>query len=263
MTARRNGRSISTTQGARRSQLCFVALFTVNLALGQTMLEESNADGVADRIVLVSREQCSLSQALRYGREFLKEGGAARVSRLRLITERYQVQPPKPQTLTFEAWRRSNTEIRSLWWCMAEVLTIGKNSALLFRGAEGKVHHTVLRGTSPYSLSVGNQQFKILHFDFVRSPLGHIANVRLFVLGRRGFNASQVAEVARWAERTLRFARITVLARHEPWFALDPGFPWFHPFSHRDVPPTSESGGAWEGVRCVVSFGSLSCDELR
>lgn len=213
------------------------------------IVEDETTPTLVFRKIAVPANMFNQQYAAQRAREFLAENANLRMIRLTIVPDE------KPATYSplgcdhcdpYRFWRMEWDAISPVTFPVAELLSIEGNAILRYRDRSGTVSVTVLKGSDPRQIRIGDFRGKIIHVGMhgrVESPLP-----QLYVVGIGTIPSKAGALYARELARRLGVYESWIELRADPWFINEIWTPFFPLFDAADLPPSEEAFKATDPV---------------
>jgi hypothetical protein len=237
-----------------------VALAMLGQPTGVIAVREIKTPRLLDRAVTVAPEGFSLARLEQTARAYLRENSADRyILRLTLAPDRLilaRTLGKGPPDANFPSLLEAIKRVGLPAGPVAQVLSIGAASVLVYRDASGFAEKYLTGTRAPRLLRVGGIKFRLLHFRIqemrqepatAAAPL-YVASFFLTVSGE--VSVSACAAATRQLAKLFAMPYSTASCRTIPWFVEDPGFPDVFPFVSKISVPSKEEYFLLPSVGC-------------
>lgn len=226
--------------------ICRIAVLL--LAIGRLtisadrVLEDETTRTLVFRKIAVPVTTFSRPYAMQRAREFLVKNTQFKIIRLTLVPDEDRATysafgcdhcPP------YQFWRMQWDSITPLNYPVAELLSIDGNAILRFRTKNGAVSVTILQGSDPRQIRLGNYKGKIIHVGMegrVDSPVPC-----LYVVGSGKILSKDGSSFARKLAMRLDVHVSWIEFRADPWFIGQIWTPFFPFFDTTGSPPSEQT----------------------
>jgi hypothetical protein len=206
------------------------------------VVEDETTQTLVFRKIAVPVAEFNHDSATQQARKFLVANtDSKKMIRLTLVPDQ------KPATYTrfgcdhcdpYRFWRTQWDAISAVAFPIAELMCIEGNAILRYRDRTGAVSVTVLRGSDPREIRIGDYHGKIIQIGMhgrIESPIP-----QLYVVGSGRIRSKSGALYARDLTKRLGVRESWIEFRADPWFINEIWTPFFPLFDAADTPPTEE-----------------------
>jgi len=218
-----------------------------NQLLAQEILVDHRGDHYRRLLVFLPSERFTAIQCETLSRQYLGRPGAKDVIQVRFLDERsYEKWASKPSHVPYDGLVHLTSRIPNQV-ARAEMIAIGDDAVLRFRGNTGKFTHKVLRGRDPLIGKMSDREFRIQWMEFwefgqnTEVPGATQYNERIDVFSTVS-SSTQLDDVVRLFQNlstTLRNVTVNLYASESGWFPFQDWQPLVNPFLTNFKPPSA------------------------
>jgi hypothetical protein len=142
---------------------------------------------------------------------------------------------------SYQSWRQAYDSIRNVRFPMAELVVFGTDAVVRYRDADGRIARHVLAGSDPSTVRLKDRTFQLLYFALSAVPNSLSDRVlQVFASSPDVADEESALSLLSHLAGRLKFRRVLLQVRSDPWFINAPAYPLFPAFEVGASPPSYE-----------------------
>lgn len=218
----------------------------------QDVVREQHGPAFTSREIRLEPTRFSIAEVEEICKATLADPGRPRFLQVRITSS--APFPSKPDHFNYTWWRRWYDEFSLISDPTAEMIAVGGDVAVRYRGSSGEISRQVLSGTDPFTVEVTGESLEVVEIALVNVPLRRgptKTHANIFLTTRAELTSEFGSRVFEALASRIPVPIASLEIRHDDWFIDNMWFPIVHPFAVSGKPPSAQQYAASPTLHCV------------